>query len=256
MPSPFPGMNPYLERRSVWHDFHGAFIHACRESLVSQVPAEFVVRIDDHIYVHELAAEDRRLVGRADIGISSFAEAEGGLAVVDIIAAPAQVQLPEIDEERVSYIEIRDRESWSVVTVLELLSPANKYQGRDRDTYCKKREQILRSPVHLVEIDLLRGGPRLPFVEVPTCEYCVMVSRVQRRPHADFWPLRLREPLPIVPVPLSEGHADVRLDLQAPLHRVYDGARYGNYIYRGEPEPQLSDADREWVTATIEMKTA
>lgn len=249
MPSPFPGMNPYLERRSIWHDFHERCVPAIADALAAQAAPQFVVRIDEHVYIHELE-EERLFLGRADVGVSST-EPITTDAPVAILQAPAQVRLPQVDSERLSFVEIRDRDSWQVITILELLSPANKYAGPDREQYLGKRGQIIASPTHLVEIDLLRGGPRMPMQLLGPCDYCVMVSRWQDRPRADVWPIALKQRLPVVPVPLAEGHASLELDLQALLDRVYDAARYVNYIYRGEPEPRLSDADQSWSRSLI-----
>ena len=252
MPSPFPGMNPYLERASVWHDFHGRFVPAIAEAVGSQMADQFVVRIDDHVYIHEPPADQRRLIGRPDVGVSTMEPTRngGGIATIE---APAQVDMLDIDEERISYVEIRDRDSWKVITVIELVSPANKYQGPDREQYLGKRRHITRSATHFVEIDLLRGGPPLPLTNRPDCDYSVMVSRWQNRPRADFWPIGLRDRLPTIPIPLAEGFADVSLDLQTVLHRVYDAARYGNYVYRGAPEPLLEPADQEWARSILAM---
>ena len=128
---------------------------------------------------------------------------------------------------------------------MELLSPSNKYAGPDREQYLAKVRQLQRSRVHLVEIDLLRGGPRMPWLDMPACDYCVIVSRVELRPRgrADFWPIRLKDRLPEIPIPLRGGDPDARLNLQEVLHRIYDAAGYAYYIYAGPPEPPLSAAD-------------
>jgi hypothetical protein len=244
-------MNPYLERTSVWHDFHERFVPALAETIGACLEENFVVRIDDHIFIHELTGQSRRLIGRSDVGVSGLNSPAQLSAGVATIPAPAHVDLVDVDEERLSFVEIRDRDSWRLITILELLSPTNKYQGPDREQYLAKRRQILGSPTHLVEIDLLRGGPRMPMVGAPAFAYGVLVSRWQQRPRAELWPVQLRERLPEIPVPLSEAHADVRLDLQALVHRIYDAARYGNYIYRGEPEPQLNGADQDWAKALV-----
>jgi hypothetical protein len=133
-----------------------------------------------------------------------------------------------------------------VVTVVELLSPSNKYASSDREQYVGKRAQLLTSHVNLVEIDLLRGGPRMPMEDLPACDYCVMVCRAADWPEAGVWPNRLREPLSPIPVPLREPDLDATLDVQAILHRVYDAARYQSYIYEGKPEPSLSPEDAAW----------
>jgi hypothetical protein len=204
MPSPFPGMNPYIEQESVWHDFHESFMPIVREVLAPQVRPQFVVKIDEHIYIHELPAGERRLVGRGDVTLAENRPQSGSGSSTATLSAPAQVELPDIDVERQSYLEIRDRDGDRVIAVLELLSPTNKNPGPDRDQYLAKRASLLNSAVHLVEIDLLRGGPRMPMRPVPQCDYCVLVSRWQDRPRAGLWPMHLREPLPIIRVPLQE----------------------------------------------------
>jgi Protein of unknown function (DUF4058) len=221
MPSPFPGMNPFLEQDEVWHDFHERFLPHLAEIIGAQIASHYIVKIDEHVYIHEPSAERRTLLGRGDV-----------LAV---------------DVEGVSFLEIRDRRDRRLVMVIELLSPTNKYSGPDRKQYLGKRGGLLASSTHLVELDLLRGGPRMPFAEPhPECEYYALVSRMEKRPTADFWPIRLREPLPIIPIPLREPDLDASLDLQAALHHVYEAARYANYIYEGAPQPALSAADDAW----------
>src|SRR6202011_1559181 len=110
--------------------------------------------------------------------------------------------LPLQDIERVPFLEVRDRQGRELVAVIELLSPSNKRPGEDREQYLAKRRELLRSPAHLVEIDLLRGGPPMPLEDRPVCDYSVLVSRAERRPVAAFWPLRLRDRLPVIPIPL------------------------------------------------------
>jgi hypothetical protein len=170
----------------------------------------------------------------------------GDVTQVAAISAPAEVRLPQVDFERISYLEIRDREDWRLVTVIELLSPANKCAGPDREQYLAKRAQLLHSTVHFVELDLLRGGPRMPLQNLPDCDYYALVSRVEKRPTAELWPVRLREPMPVIPIPLASSYPDARLDLQEIIHRVHDAAGYQHYVYRHEPEPRLAREDMEW----------
>ncbi len=126
MPSPFPGMNPHLEQAYVWHDFRESFIPFARDLISTQALSRYFVRIDEHIYVHELSAEERRFLGRADVAVtpeSGMAPATGG----STIAAPHEVHLATaVDIERRSSLEIPDRDHRQVVTILELLSPADK----------------------------------------------------------------------------------------------------------------------------------
>ena len=252
MPSPFPGMNPYLEHSSVWHDFHERFLPLAADALGSQVLPRYFVKIDEHLYVHELAEESRRLVGRADLSVThlpSFGDA--GRAGAQFLTAPAEVTAPDIDIESISYLEILDRETRQVVTVVELLSPSNKLAGPDRDQYVSKSRQLMWTNVNLVEIDLLRCGSRMHWVGMSACDYSVVVSRPQESPRAGLWPIQLRDRLPEIPVPLRPGDADARLDLQQLLHRIYDSAGYGYYIYDRAPEPALSPGDAEWARTFV-----
>ncbi|MDA1050875.1 MAG: DUF4058 family protein [Planctomycetota bacterium] len=246
MPSPFPGMNPYLEQASVWHDFHERFCPTVAEVLTSQVRPDYIVKIDEHVFIHELPDQRRGLLGRGDVTIASQSDQGTTSSATATIAAPAQVLLPAVDSESLSFLEIRDRDTMRLVTVIELLSPSNKQSGPDREQYVGKRSRLLNSAVHFVEIDLLRGGPRMPMKDLGECDYYVLVSRYQERPQAGVWPIQLRDPLPVIPIPLQPPHDDARLDLQKLLHRVYDAAAYEDYVYRGTPEPALEATDMEW----------
>jgi hypothetical protein len=250
MPSPFPGMDPYLEQDDVWHDFHERSIPLVASLLGSQLRPRYIVKIDEHIYVRELAAEPRRFVGRADVSLGRGSRRAGRKpapgAATGLLEAPLTVRLPAVDRERLGFVEVRDRRNRELVTVIEMLSPANKQTGPDREQYLAKRMEILNGPVHLVEIDLLRGGPPMPADGRPDCSYSVLVSRAERRLDAEFWPISLRERLPEIPIPVRPSDSDARLDLQAVLDRVYDDAGYADYIYEGSPRPRLGKKDAEW----------
>jgi hypothetical protein len=237
-------MNPYIERASVWHDFHESFMPLVREILTAQVVPRYFVRIDEQMFIHELSSEERRYIGRGDILLPALSTPERATnATSAVLDAPAEVRIPEMDTESLSFLEIRDRDNHELVTVVELLSPTNKYAGPDREQYLAKARQLQRSKVHFVEIDLLRGGPRMPWLDMPECDYCVVVSPVEKRPKADFWPIQLRDRLPEIPIPLRGGDPPAHLDLQQVLHRIYDAAGYVYYIYSGPPEPLLERDD-------------
>jgi hypothetical protein len=170
------------------------------------------------------------------------------------IALIDENEIPDQDVERESFLGIRDRLSRELVTVVELLSPANKHSGENREKYLAKRSSLLRSPVHLVEIDLLRGGPPVPAWNRPDCDYSVFLRRAERRPRADFWPVGLRDPLPKARIPLRTGDEVAHLDLRATLNRVYDESGYQYYVYGREPDPPLSGEDAEWARALIPTK--
>jgi Protein of unknown function (DUF4058) len=246
MPSPFPGMNPYLEQTAQWQDFHTEFLTTIRRALTPQVGPNYIVQLEEHLYIHDMVEETRVRVGRGDVTFArSRFSSQGGVAT-DVLDAPEEVDLPEQDEERIRFLEIRDRRGRELITVIELLSPSNKRSGEDRELYLAKRREILRSPAHLVEIDLLRGWAPLPVRNRPACDYSIMVSRAERRPKAGYWAIKLRDRLPVIPVPLRVEDGDVRIDLQAALNSGYDAAAYERYIYEGSPEPVLSPEDATW----------
>ena len=246
MPSPFPGMNPYLEQDDAWHDFHEKFLPAIAERLVPQVRPNYIVKLDEHIYVHELPHEPRWLLGRADLAVGRSPAHDAERPAAGILEAPAQVRLPVQDIERLAFLEVRDRHNRELITVIELLSPSHKRTGSDREQYLAQRESLLGSRVHLVEIDLLRGGRPMPLADRPECSYSVLVSRVEERPQAGLWPLSLRDRLPLIPIPLRRPDGDAQLDLQEVLDRIYDASGYEDYIYENAPEPALTPEDASW----------
>lgn len=252
MPSPFPGMNPYLEQDDVWEDFHNSFIVACRAQLTPKVQPNYFVKVEQQLYIHEPPASERRYLGKGDIGVGSIMHSGPSQSVGVAPEAPAYGFIPApLDVEKHIYLEIRDKRDRELVTVVEVLSPSNKRPGADRETYLAKRRQLYLSAVHLVEIDLLRGGPRLPVQELPDCAYCVLVSRAGDRPRVALWPLALRDRLPTIAIPLRPPDPDASLDLQEVLHRCYDAAGYGDYIYKDNPQPPLSSEDAAWAALLL-----
>jgi hypothetical protein len=250
MPSPFPGMNPFLEQNDTWEDFHNNFITRTQEMLSGRVGPNYYVKVEVRLYLHELSAEERRYFGRGDVGVT------GGPVRTDSpanpsITAPLELRMPNVEVERHCSLEIRDRRNRRVVTVIEILSPTNKTPGPDRDDYLRKRNVLLIEPIHFVEIDLRRGGTRPSPPTLPPCDYYVLLSRFQEQPKLGMWPLRLPDRLPVIPIPLTAPDPDVRLDLQAVLDRAYDAADYGKYIYSETPEPPLSEEQLTWARQFI-----
>jgi hypothetical protein len=145
-------------------------------------------------------------------------------------------------------IEIRDTAHRQLVTAIEVLSPTNK-RGDGYEEYLAKRRRILLSSAHILEIDLLRRGYRMPMQEpLPTMPYFVFLSRSEKRPLTEIWPIALNEPLPVVPVPLLPDDADVPLDLQRAFTATYDLLGYDLAIdYRQSPEIPLQGAAATWL---------
>ena len=211
MPSPFPGMDPYLEGQ-LWTTFHTSLANEIARQLSPRLRPRYVA-----------LPKERQVVETA-----------------------APVRLPTVIPVGVPHVnvEIRDAAARRLVTAIEILSPTNK-QGDGREEYLERRRRFLVSSVHLVEIDLLRRGHRPPVLgRLPEAPYYVLVGRLESRPLTDIWPIRLDQPLPAIPVPLLPGDADVPLDLQAALTAVYDGLAYDLLIqYTRPPDVPLNRAD-------------
>ncbi len=251
MPSPFPGMNPYFEQKDFWPDFHTEFLSAFRRLLAPRIGPKYIVQLEEHVYIHDLPPEPRQRLGSADLSLVESGAGELTQAALGVLEAPSVVLLPEQDVERVPFLEVRDRQGRELVTVIELLSPSNKRAGDDREQYLAKRRELLRSPAHLVEIDLLRGWTPMPQEGRPDCDYSIMVSRAEKRREADVWPVMLRQRLPTIPIPLRLPDTSALVDFQEVLHRAYDGPGYEYFIYNGEPEPGLSTKDAAWARQFI-----
>jgi hypothetical protein len=257
MPSPFPGMNPYLEQEGVWSDFHNRLIIAAAEAIGSQVRPAYIVKIDQNVFVEESGENGRQMVGRPDLFLEEVSRESpvrvGGVAVAEPTRA---VIVPAIAPERDPFIEIRDLDSRKLITAIELLSPPNKEHPATRAQYLAKRTTYFKSDVHFVEIDLLRGGARMPLAPRPSKDYCVVVSRAKDRPEVDVWSFALREQLPAIPIPLRAGDGDAHLKLQDVLNRVNDAAAYELYIYEGQPQPPLMKEDQQWANEVLEKSKA
>jgi hypothetical protein len=251
MPSPFPGMNPYLEQTDVWEDFHNSYLRELRDNLSQQVGEKYFVKLEVRVYLQLLDREDRWMLGKGDIGIVSDPGKETFAPVAPaIMNAPLLLESPIYEEQKDLSVEILDRKTRRVVTVIELLSPSNKTVGKDYESYQAKRTRLFSSRTHFVEIDLLRGGHRADQPALPECDYYTLIHHAHR-PKIGFWPIPLRSPLPTIPIPLDSPDSDIPVELQTLLHRAYDAARYDKYIYEGQPEPLLKGEDAQWAKALI-----
>jgi uncharacterized protein DUF4058 len=253
VPSPFPGMDPFIEGQE-WEDFHTRFITALADSLLPGVRPRYVVRVERRVYLEHVPEGPAGFIN-PDVMVlerpeapSPPAEGAGGTATL-VAVTPVVLSVPMPERRREAYLTVRERESMEVITVIEVLSPSNKRSGSDgRQEYLSKREAVLLSGTHLVELDLLRGGKRLPTNEpLPPGDYYAIVSRAARRPRVDVYAWPLRHPLPTIPVPLTGNDPAVPLDLQAVFNTVYDRAGYDYSLdYRRPVEPPLSEADAPW----------
>lgn len=250
MPSPFPGMNPYLERQFEWDSFHNHFLIECLKRLVPQIGTGYVVRSNTRLYIHEPSAEERRFFAQADVAISGQPSA-GAAVATSTLSAPQYRTIPAcVETERSNYLEIRSRDD-VVVTVIELLSRSNKLNQSDRDTFIAKRYELIRSDVNYVELNLLRAGPPLPFEPPIRGPYYAAVSRSDDRKRVGTWEWGIRDPLPKIPVPLRKPDGDAILDLKPILDTVVDEGGYAFSIYAHRPDPPLTPEDETWAKSLI-----
>jgi hypothetical protein len=259
MPSPFPGMDPYLEGPD-WRSFHSHFANEIARYLSPRLRPNYIARaekvyvlstVDD---VGPLGTPHRRTPDLSVIedvrATAPFAGIGGGPAVLDV-PLHVDVAFTEQEEPQIT-VEIRDPSDRSLVTAIEVLSTTNK-RGESRIDYLAKRNRVLKSDAHLIEIDLLRTGRRMPMAApLPDAPYFVVLSRADRRPECDVWPIGLRTPLPTVPVPLRGGDADVPLDLQEVLTIVYDLFSFDADVDYTRPPPMpLAGDDAAWATELL-----
>lgn len=247
MPSPFPGMDPYLENAELWSAVHNRLIVAIADDLVDHLSQKYRVEIEKRTYFS--ADDESLLVGIPDVIVVTGKDKELPTSTTTLarLVQPQQVRMPVSEEVNERYLEIREVATETVVTVFEILSPKNKRSGEGRIAYERKRNQVLASATHLVEIDLLRGSKTFPIVGGELGDYSVLISRSHQRPMADLYAFDLRQPIPSVPIPLLKGEDEPILELQKRLNYVYDRGRYQLAIdYTQPPQPPLSEEDVEW----------
>jgi Protein of unknown function (DUF4058) len=247
MPSPLPGMNPFLESPDLWSEFHSRMIVAIADALDTTLSQDYRVAVEKRVYLSQ--GEETILIGIPDVSVTAtLAIARTTTAIA---AEPMVVEIPLAEEVQERYLEIREIATGRVVTVIELLPPKNKRPGDGRDAYSQKRQRIMLSQIHLVEIDLLRSGDPLPMVGAVTSNYRIMVSRSDGRPKAQLYVFNLPQPIPAIEIPLAAG-TSVTLELQPLLHQVYDRARLTLSIdYQQPPVPKLPADDWAWLQTTI-----
>jgi hypothetical protein len=258
MPSPFAGMDPYLEEPDTWPDFHGTFLMCLRAELNRILPKGYVARWDRHVWIDEPESAALQRLGKPDVFVSDAVGRDPVPRAESVVAAPATATLPEVDPRGKPFVKILDVKTRRVVTVVELLSPANKSSGKDRDAYLAKRQEYLRGGTDLVEMDFLRTGTRPP-VEGPrpAADYYIIISRAVDYPRAGIWPLRVQEPLPPIPVPLYPQDEPVWLALRPCMDRAFAEGRLDEDIdYDSPPVPPLDEPDATWARERLARRPA
>jgi Protein of unknown function (DUF4058) len=252
MPSPFPGMDPYLEQPIFWSEFHSRLIVGLADALATNLLPRYYVGVETRTYLD--GTDEELLVGIADALVLSATGqprvAAASSPAISTSPRPQPVVLPMPTEVKQRYLEIREASSHAVITVIEVLSPTNKRKGAGRAAYEKKRQTILASASHLVEIDLLRGdGPMAMRGTTTATDYRILVSRAEERPKADLYSFTLRQAIPTFPLPLQDLTEEVIVDLQCIIEGIYDRSGYSIRIDYQQPVPlpALSADDQIWV---------
>ncbi|MBI4607337.1 MAG: DUF4058 family protein [Planctomycetes bacterium] len=251
-------MDPYLEDPSLWPGFHDRVLGALDDWLSPRLLPRYYVEPAQRVYV--FTHEDYTLMGVPDIAVivnpgqpsrprTSSSPAGGGRKGEAVL----EVEVPVGHEVRETYLEIHESTTKQIVTLLELLSPANKLHPLGRADYLRKRQEVLASRPSLVEVDLLRSGRPMPLLGRPVqSDYRILVSRGAERPRAQLHAFGLRDPIPVFRLPLLPGQAELEVALGGILHGLYERLGYDVRIDCSRPPvPPLAARDAEWARRLI-----
>jgi hypothetical protein len=268
MRSPFPGMDPYIEACGLWGDFHHRLISRIQDALDQAAPDRYLVRAEERSYVVLVEEE-----GKAshpfvpDVSVTTErrkkpSRKRGGTAVVETVlsAEPVLMRAFIEEEHREAFVEIYEATpEQRLVTCIEVLSPSNKRPNTPGyDLYLRKRQSLLLGDASLVEIDLLRGGSRMPMLDPwPDSPYTVLVARAKKFAVCRVWPVSFQIPSPSVPIPLLKPDPDILLDLQPMIDSIYRRSRYERSIDYSKPlSPPLEPAEALWLEKQLRISTS
>jgi hypothetical protein len=255
--NPFPGMNPFFEQQ--WRDAHTRLITYLNDALQERLPPDLIIRAEEEVVT--IGADEKSKTYRPDVQIREPWTLEESGATAAATELPPATPVTEairvfLDEETERWLEIRDVNG-RLITALELLSPSNKLESEERERYFRKRRSFLSRRVNLVEIDLVRQGVTIfpwrigDVLHQGSACYGVCVFRVTRPAEREVYPIRLRERLPSIRVPLRPSDADVTADLQPLIDQCHDRGRYHLLNYRLELRPPLSPEEAVWVDQVL-----
>jgi len=254
-------MDPWMEQQ--WGDAHHTLITFAREQIRPLLPADLRARVEERVFVETSFGPERTIFPDLRVIERTRASTEPSSASTATLASSAGPILVELDDEPMTqgYIQIIDARSGNrVVTVIEVLSPANKRPGQGQEMFLRKQGECRQAKINRVEIDLLRGGQRVlsvPEERVPVfCRtpYRVCVRRGWRPSIAECYPVPLRAALPRIFIPLRQSDPDVPLELQPLVDQAYVSGEYDDTDYRLDPVPPLDPADAQWADAMLRGK--
>lgn len=251
--NPIPRLDPYLEHLSLWLNVHASLIIALRDNLAPRLRPRYYVAVEERVV--QAGPDELLFATRPDVSVVRDATnylTATGVRPTDVAVITVEIPLP--DELHQRFLAIRDVRGNQVVTVIEILSPANKRPGKGRQEYEHKRLEPLGSRTHLVEIDLLRDGPPMPMRGFGgSSDYRLLISRAPQRPMAALLPFSVRQSIPRFQLPLAPDDDEPEVDLNSRLHDLYDRAGYDLRIdYHDEPEPPLAGDDATWAAGLLQ----
>lgn len=252
MPSPFPGMDPYLEHPNIWEDFHASLAGEIRDQLTPSLRPRYVAALTPKVtYDQVMLGIGQRRLAKPDVSVFEVEPSFTTGSAVAIAPPPIIGESPLEVPLKLYTIELREVETGRLVTTIEILSPVNKRPGHEAfESYRRKRRDLQRAGVHLLEIDLLRGGQRIPLLTpLPDSPYFVFLTRGESSSRVEIWPLSFKETLPLLPVPLLDPDPDVPLNLGQAIHNIYDRAAYDLRVDYNHPPPQpeVTGEERAWI---------
>ncbi len=249
MPSPFPGMDPYLEGEEFWHEFHSALAVMIQAQLVTQLRPKYRARVEPTI-VYEVVETGAKQFMRPGLSAPRevFSPTPTPIDPEAVITPAPLIQEVEVGLGiKLLAIGIYTTGSKRLVASIEILSPYNRIRSSQAyQQYIRKRNRLLNSPVHWMELDLFRAEPRIILGQnLPESPYFATLSRAHSRPKVEIWPMALGAPLPILPIPLLDPDPNIPLDLNEAIATVYDNAGYDYVIDYSQPPPPppLSEAE-------------
>lgn len=267
MPSPFPGMDPYLERPELFGGFHDRFVSGIADAISLQLPPTYFAELGSRIWIEE---SNRSVLPDVNVHANSGSRRSGGDAgaAVALLETAIEVEplVVEVEEHKESFLEIRHgADGVRLVTAIELLSTTNKAPGGDgRTQYLQKQAEMRRSDVNFIEIDLLRGGLKSTLapehvLRTPEgeCSYHIVLRSAERRFQRDVYRIQLWNRLPVLRVPLLPGDGILAVPLQPVFDRCYDLGRYTMRVDYSVPPPlpPLRPHEAEYVSR-IQARTA
>lgn len=268
MPSPFPGMDPWLESPGVFPDFHNTFIANMRAAISVVLPPPYFAAIGTRVVV-EIDTNRRRVEPDVDIfkpgGKNGHHQDDPPSSQGNTIATAAHPVVVHVQQfESIEWtLEVRAGEhDDDLITSIEILSRSNKRPGRGRKEYLRKQKEMMGRQVHLVELDLLRSGRHTTAVpganlhsDVGAFDYHISIWRADRPADFEIYPILVTQQLPNITIPLRRETKPITIDLQSVFDRTYDEANYPRRLrYDQPPDPPLSSEQAAWANNILREK--